>query len=116
MLRNRPECLSPGANKKLHPHNSGPFKILKKIGPNAYVLDLPPDLGLNAIFNVEDLTLYKGHDHGSPSEEHEIQLPSSPAPANQVVDLFDDHVVSTRQGGFHKFLIDWKNHPISDAT
>ena len=104
MLRNRPECLSPGANKKLHPHNSGPFKILKKIGPNAYVLDLPPALGLNTTFNLEDLTLYKGHDHDCPSKEHEIQLPPSPPPSSvlvdQIVDVLDNQIVSTRQGGF----------------
>ena len=86
MLRNHPERLPPGTNKKLHPRNFGPFKILKKIGPSAYVSDLPPDLGLNATFNVEDLTLYKGHDQDSPSEEHEIQLP---APTDKTVDVLD---------------------------
>ena len=37
MVRNRPKSLPPGANKKLYPRNSGLFKILKKIGPNACV-------------------------------------------------------------------------------
>ena len=37
MLRNRPERLLLGANKKMHPHNLGPFKIPKKIGPNTCV-------------------------------------------------------------------------------
>ena len=62
------------------------------------------------------ISLYKGHDHDSPLEEHEIQLPPSPAPADQIVDVLDDQIVSTRQGGFQKFLVRWKNRPISNAT
>lgn len=37
-----------------------PFKILHKYGENAYENELPPDIGILPIFNIEDLTLYKG--------------------------------------------------------
>ena len=47
---------------KLAPRGGGPFKVLKKIGDNAYVLDLPEDYGVSATFNVSDLTLYDGED------------------------------------------------------
>ena len=81
-----------------------------------HVLDLPANLGLNATFNVEDLTLYKAHDQDSLSKEHEIQLPPSPAPADKIVDVLNDQIVSTRQRGFQKFLVRWKNRSIFDAT
>ena len=57
MVRIHLERLPLGVYKKLHPHNTGPYKILKKIGFNA-MLDVPLDLGISSTFNVEDLTLY----------------------------------------------------------
>jgi len=38
----------------------GPYQIIRKLGSNAYVLDLVDNLGINLIFNVEDLTPHRG--------------------------------------------------------
>ena len=69
MVHIRLERLPPGADKKLHPRNTGPYKILKKVGSNAYVLDAPSDSGVSSTFNVEDPTLYHGHDNDGDIEE-----------------------------------------------
>lgn len=58
MVRLKPEQFQPGVSKKLHARSSGSFKILKKIGHNAYILNLPVDLGISSTFNVEDLVPY----------------------------------------------------------
>lgn len=34
------------------------YKIPQKISDNACILELPEDMGINNIFNVEDLLLY----------------------------------------------------------
>ena len=58
MIRLRPERFPPGTMKKLHARGAGPFKIIKKVGPNAYVLELPSDYGISSTFNIFDLKEY----------------------------------------------------------
>jgi len=77
MIWIRPNRFSSGANRKLHARSAGPFKVLQRVGPNAYVLDLPHDFGISSIFNIEDLVAY----HKSlpiPNDPFEIPLNSPP--------------------------------------
>jgi hypothetical protein len=63
-----------GEGKKLKPIRYGPFKIIDKIGNNAFRLDLPPYMQMYAVVNVENLKLYEPpliDDQG----EH-VQIPS----------------------------------------
>jgi hypothetical protein len=50
-----------GEGKKLKPIRYGPFKILEKIGNNAFHLDLPLYMQMYAVVNVEKLRLYEPH-------------------------------------------------------
>jgi len=59
IIRIHSEWYPSGIVKKLHAHSAGPFKILRKINSNAYVVDLPPDFGISSSFNIEDLIAYK---------------------------------------------------------
>jgi translation initiation factor IF-1 len=43
---------------KLSPRGDGPFKVLQRVGENAYKLELPGDYGVSATFNVADLVPY----------------------------------------------------------
>ena len=45
--------------KNLKPIRYGPFKIVGKIGNNAFRLDLPPYMQMYAVVNVENLKLYE---------------------------------------------------------
>jgi len=60
MIRIRLERFPPRVVEKLSARSAGPFKILKKINPNAYVIDLPPDFGISSTFNISGLETYKG--------------------------------------------------------
>lgn len=44
---------------KLMPLRYGPYTILDKIGENAYHLDLPPQLGIHDVINVNQLKLFE---------------------------------------------------------
>lgn len=45
---------------KLHPRADGPFRVLQRIGDNAYKIDLPGHYKVSATFNVADLSPYEG--------------------------------------------------------
>jgi hypothetical protein len=45
--------------KKLKPIRYGPFKILEKIGYNAFCLELPPYMKMHVVVNVDNLRLYE---------------------------------------------------------
>ena len=48
-------------NSKLKPRGDGPFKVLKRINNNAYVIDIPTSKYLMSnTFNMADLTPYCG--------------------------------------------------------
>jgi hypothetical protein len=47
-------------NAKLKHRGDGPFKILQRIGDNAYKVELPGDYGVSSTFNVKDLSPYHG--------------------------------------------------------
>ena len=59
MIRIRFEWFPSGIVKKLQARSANPFKVLKQMGPYAYVINLPHDYGISFSFNIEDLVVYK---------------------------------------------------------
>ena len=107
----RPERFPPRTVKKLYARSAGPFKILKKINSNAYVVDLPPDFRISCTFNVEELVPYRGtFDTPSdpfvdePSQDLSERPPLPPLPpklsytTKNIDSILDDQVISTRDG------------------
>ena len=114
MVRIRPERFSQGSAKKLQARSAGPFKILQKIGSNAYRIDLPSEMGINPTFNVEDLV--RSHnpivDPSSlswPFSDFSSQpVPPLPPPIvhkEEIEEILDEEIVSTRDGGFQRYLV-----------
>ncbi|KAH7533662.1 hypothetical protein FEM48_Zijuj04G0155400 [Ziziphus jujuba var. spinosa] len=92
MVRIRPERFPRGTYKKLHSRNVGPYKILKKISSNAYVLDLPKDMGISNVFNIEDLSSYEGHENDTARGSKAASLPSTFRLKEEIEDVVDHQI------------------------
>ena len=57
-LHLRQEQFPTKRKSKLHPRGDGPFRVLERIGMNAYKLELPDSYGVHPTFNVADLSPY----------------------------------------------------------
>ena len=93
----------------------GPFRVLKRLGENAYLWELPSNLHFSPIFNVEDLYIYHDH-HNDVSEELDLQLPPTLSPHLEIEYVLDDQLVSTRQDEYQKIFVKWRGKPHSENT
>ena len=89
MIKLRPERFPQGSNRKLQARSTGPFRILSKIGANAYLLEIPPDWGISPTFNVEDLVQYHGSTSmpSNPFERPSDSKPNSESPPSQNIPI-----------------------------
>ncbi|XP_028803532.1 uncharacterized protein LOC114758633 [Neltuma alba] len=127
MAHIQPEHFPKRPYKKLHTRASSLFCISKKLGPNAYLLELPPDMSISSIFNVEDLVPYRGtfkppplcSDDSVSTQTHQALTPPVPrvAPPAEAIDAVrDEQTVLTPAGPVSRYLVRWKGCPDSDAT
>ena len=56
----RPKRITKTFSKKLYARVMGPYSIIRKPRSNSYILDLPNDININLVFNIEDLLPYRG--------------------------------------------------------
>ena len=114
MVRIRLERIPKTFSKKLYAKAMGPYSIIHKMESNAYLLDLPNDMDISLLFNIEDLLPYQSTFEPStlPSSVFAGEASKS-APIvpllqyyKEMVDIiFDDEFVTSRYGGFHHFLV-----------
>jgi len=116
LVRLKPERFPLGSFSKLHVRRAGPFRITKKLGSNAYVIDLPSEFGISPVFNIEDIAAFKSDEdvssHPSKTEEMPVCLPKVPTtttPQEDIASIMDHQFFSTRRKGYYKFLVHWQH-------
>ena len=110
MVHIRLERIPKMFSKKLYAKAMGPYSIICKLGSNAYLLDLPNYLDISHVFNVEDLLPYR--DTFKPSSVFVGEtskgapiVPSLQYYKEMVNIILDDEFVTSRDCGFHRFLV-----------
>jgi len=100
---------------KLSPRGDGPFKVLQRIGDNAYKIELPGDYGVSATFNVADLVPYLAVDEEldlrtNPLQEREDDEGPSLMPAPEAPIVSEKPMTRARakalQDGMTSFIHD----------
>ena len=127
MIRLRPKWFPPRTVKKLHARGAGPFRVIRRVGPNAYVLELPPNYGISSTFNILDLVEYR-EPANIPSEPFEPDLsfesepepecppPNIPERGERIERVLDDQAITTRGKGYQRYLVRWQGRPESDDS
>ena len=125
MVQIRSERIPITFSKKLYARAMDPYSIIRKLGSNAYLLNLSNDMDINPVFNIEDLLPYRDTFEPStlPSSVSACEI-SKGAPTMPSLQYYmetmditlDDEFVTSRDYGFCRFLIKWHSRPDSDAT
>jgi hypothetical protein len=69
----RKEMFLRGTYNKLNMKKIRPCRVLKKIGANAYEIELPDGIEISLIFNISDLYPYRTKETGTEDEQPVIQ-------------------------------------------
>ncbi|KAI4880911.1 hypothetical protein NFI96_029797 [Prochilodus magdalenae] len=94
-----------GSNKKLSPRYVGPFKVVRRINPVSYRLQLPPTLRVNPTFHVSRLKPYLCAPGLRPANPPPARMIGG-SPAYTVNRILD----SRRVRGRVQYLVDWEGY------
>ena len=97
---------------KLDYKKLGPFRIIQRVNPVAFRLELPQHFGLHDVFHASLLEIY--HPSGIPGRHSSPPLPVELSTGEEYeVDQILDSRMRRRQ---LQYLVLWKGYPISEAT
>ncbi|KAK5775545.1 hypothetical protein PVK06_043446 [Gossypium arboreum] len=105
-----------GKKGKLSPRFIGPYRVLKRVGPVAYQLELPPELDrIHNVFHVSMLRRYRSDPtHVVPVAEIEVRTDLTFE--EELVQILDRDVKVLRRKSVPLVKVLWHNHGREEAT
>ena len=90
----------------------GPYKILERIGPVAYRLDVPLSEGIHPVFHVSVLRPFAEDAQG---DRPRPALEAIPGPTGMEFEV--DAILDMREvSGNREYLVQWRGRPVEEAT
>ena len=115
-LRVRPKksTLTTGVYKKLSPRYCGPFEITRKVGLQAYELQLPPSLRVHNVFHVSLLKQFIPDS----SLRLDVSVPVDGIGSFTLTPecILDSRGKVLRRRSIQEYLIKWNLYPLEEAT
>ncbi|VFQ85606.1 unnamed protein product [Cuscuta campestris] len=105
-----------GKKRKLSPWFIGPYRVIERVGPVAYHLELPPELQkIHDVFHVSMLRRYRSNpSHVLP--EGAVTLDESLTYEEEPVQILAREVKELRNKTVPLVKVLWRNHAVEEAT
>jgi len=97
----------------------GPFKIKRKVGENAYELELPPTLQIHPVLNVSRLKPYRDGFLSHPDRHRQHHRPEPEVIREDGAEMYEVEQIIAKRGGRGsriEYLVEWKGYPTWEAT
>ena len=105
-----------GKKGKLSPRFIGPYEVIEKVSPVAYILALPPELKkIHNVFHVSMLKRYRSDPSHVVSSET-IELRSDLTYEEESVEILAREVKELRNKQIPLVKVLWRNHKTEEAT
>jgi hypothetical protein len=114
----RRERFPRGTYNKLKMKKIGPCKVLKKLGENAYEIELPDGIRISRYSMSQIYIHIKLEEAGTEGEQPGVQWKNMPVAEKPQMECILDKRVSkkTRRKEYYEYLVKWKGHPMEDAS
>jgi transposase InsO family protein len=96
----------------------GPFKVTRVKNNNSYELDLPPQMNVHPVFNIDRLKPYRDGNRLFPDRPSPFDRPPPEIAREDGAEVFEVERILAKRGRADRaeYLVLWRGYPLHEAT